>query len=61
MARTKNAWCGVCQETITGLSVLENETEMTKHWKVHCPGCHHRFDYTEVKMPWRGKRRRVRP
>ncbi len=56
MPRTMSAWCGVCQETITGVAVLENETEQTKHWDIHCPNCNHKFKYTEVKKPYKGKK-----
>ncbi len=51
MARKINAFCGVCKKTHECSAVLRNETEMTKHWDVHCPNCNHKFDYTEVKKP----------
>lgn len=62
MARKKQAWCEVCQQSIIGTAVLDTETAQTKHWDVHCPNCNHKFKYTQVQKPYQGKKkRRVRP
>lgn len=63
MARQKNIWCSACIATMTCTAVLTSETEMTKHWDVHCPGCNNKFEYVEVKVipPPTRPRRSMRP